>query len=172
MPRILLVEDEPSLAAGVRDDLLMEGYAVDVVTDGERLDARLTGSVRSVILLDVMLPRKGRFYRLPGIARSRCSHPGHHADRARARRPTRSSDSSSAPMTTSPNRSADVSSNPRESRTSSKRDGCKPRSQPVRIRKHSISTSADANQEEGRRIEITAPRTQDASHAARAAGKC
>ena len=32
MTRILLVEDEPSLAAGVRDDLQAEGYTVDHVT--------------------------------------------------------------------------------------------------------------------------------------------
>ena len=35
MTRILLVEDEPSIAAGVRDDLQLEGYAVDLATDGD-----------------------------------------------------------------------------------------------------------------------------------------
>ena len=36
MTRILIVEDEPTIAVALRDDLELEGYAVDVVTDGDR----------------------------------------------------------------------------------------------------------------------------------------
>jgi len=42
MIRILLVEDEPAIATGVRDDLELEGYSVDVVADG------VTASTRGV----------------------------------------------------------------------------------------------------------------------------
>src|SRR5262245_38623089 len=61
MPRILLVEDEPALAAGVRDDLEFEGYTVDVVTNG--IAAESCGRERryDLILLDVMLPGKDGF---------------------------------------------------------------------------------------------------------------
>jgi len=58
MTRILLVEDEPSIAAGVHDDLELEGYSVDVVTDGISAAARGTEGQYDLILLDLMLPKK------------------------------------------------------------------------------------------------------------------
>ena len=61
MVRILLVEDEPSLAAGVRDDLQIEGYLVDVVADGDVASSRGLQGQYDLILLDVMLPRKDGF---------------------------------------------------------------------------------------------------------------
>jgi DNA-binding response OmpR family regulator len=58
MTRILLVEDEPSIATGVRDDLQFEGYTVDLATDGA--DAALRGlqGQYDLILLDLMIPKK------------------------------------------------------------------------------------------------------------------
>jgi len=61
MPRILIVEDEASLATGIRFNLELEGYAVDAVTDGVDALKRLTGRGPGgegfdLILLDVMLP--------------------------------------------------------------------------------------------------------------------
>jgi two-component system, OmpR family, alkaline phosphatase synthesis response regulator PhoP len=54
--RVLVVEDEPHLAAGVVENLRAEGYEVDSVADGRRalewLEARSCG----LVLLDVMLP--------------------------------------------------------------------------------------------------------------------
>lgn len=61
MTRILLVEDEPAIAAGVKDDLQLEGYAVDVATDGEAATVRGLQGQYDLILLDVMLPRKDGF---------------------------------------------------------------------------------------------------------------
>ena len=61
MIRILLVEDEPAIAAGVRDDLQFEGYAVDVVTDGATAVPQGREGDYDLILLDVMLPRKDGF---------------------------------------------------------------------------------------------------------------
>jgi DNA-binding response OmpR family regulator len=56
-PRILLVEDEPSLARGLADTLRANGFTVTVAIDGERgLDAALSGTA-DLILLDVMLPK-------------------------------------------------------------------------------------------------------------------
>ena len=61
MTRILLVEDEPSIAAGVRDDLQVEGYAVDLAIDGEAAAARGLQGQYDLILLDLMLPKKDGF---------------------------------------------------------------------------------------------------------------
>ena len=61
MSRILLVEDEPSIAAGVQDDLRLEGYSVDVVTDGLTAAARGVQGQYDLILLDLMLPKKDGF---------------------------------------------------------------------------------------------------------------
>lgn len=59
--RILLVEDEHSLADLVADRLKKERYVVDVSYDGEEgLYNALTG-IYDLILLDVMLPKKDGF---------------------------------------------------------------------------------------------------------------
>ena len=56
--RILLVEDERSLAELVADRLKKERYTVDVSYDGEDgLFNALTG-IYDLILLDIMLPKK------------------------------------------------------------------------------------------------------------------
>jgi two-component system alkaline phosphatase synthesis response regulator PhoP len=55
--KILVVEDDPSILAGVRDTLEVEGYAVVTARDGEA-GARLALSEDpDLIVLDVMLPR-------------------------------------------------------------------------------------------------------------------
>jgi DNA-binding response OmpR family regulator len=61
MTRILLVEDEPAIAAGIRDDLAFEGYVVDVATDGEEAFARGLHGNYDLIVLDIMLPGRDGF---------------------------------------------------------------------------------------------------------------
>ena len=61
MTRILLVEDEPAIAAGIRDDLEFEGYVVDVATDGEEGLARGLHGNYDLIVLDIMLPGRDGF---------------------------------------------------------------------------------------------------------------
>jgi len=61
MTRILVVEDEPAIAFGLEADLTAEGYAVDVVSDGEAAVRRAREGAFGLILLDVMLPRKDGF---------------------------------------------------------------------------------------------------------------
>jgi len=59
--RVLVIEDEPRLAATLRDLLELNGYTADVRHDGESgLDDALTG-IYDVILLDVMLPKLDGF---------------------------------------------------------------------------------------------------------------
>jgi DNA-binding response OmpR family regulator len=59
--RILLVEDEPSLALALEDDLRSEGYAVDLVGDGAVAAQRAVAEAYDLIVLDVMLPGKDGF---------------------------------------------------------------------------------------------------------------
>jgi DNA-binding response OmpR family regulator len=61
MTRILVVEDEPGIALGLRNDLTLEGYTVEVAEDGETASQRATTTPFDLILLDVMLPRKDGF---------------------------------------------------------------------------------------------------------------
>jgi DNA-binding response OmpR family regulator len=61
MVRVLVVEDEASLALGLEDDLKLEGYEVEVVGDGETASRRAQEGSFDLIILDVMLPRKDGF---------------------------------------------------------------------------------------------------------------
>jgi DNA-binding response OmpR family regulator len=61
MARILLVEDEPSIALALEDDFRREGYDVDLVMDGEEACRRGTSSHYGLIVLDVMLPKRDGF---------------------------------------------------------------------------------------------------------------
>ncbi len=53
---ILVVEDDPNLAAGVVENLRAEGYEVHAVTDGKPALEWLTQHSCRLIVLDVMLP--------------------------------------------------------------------------------------------------------------------
>jgi DNA-binding response OmpR family regulator len=59
MHKILIVEDEPSMVLGLRDNLEYEGYEVIAATDGEAGLQRALKDKPNLILLDVMLPKKG-----------------------------------------------------------------------------------------------------------------
>ena len=63
MSRVLVVEDEEHLALGLRFNLEAEGYAAEVVGDGEAATDRLLTKKESfdVIVLDIMLPGKDGF---------------------------------------------------------------------------------------------------------------
>jgi two-component system response regulator RegX3 len=55
-PRILIVEDEESLADSVRYNLEREGYEVLVAGDGRRAMERFRSEGASLVILDLMLP--------------------------------------------------------------------------------------------------------------------
>jgi len=61
MARILIVEDEKVIAAGLQDELQAEGYEVEVAGDGLAAEQRARDGGFDLILLDVMLPRKDGF---------------------------------------------------------------------------------------------------------------
>jgi len=61
MTRILVVEDEPSIALGLEIDLRTEGYHPELVGDGIEAARRARQEHFDLILLDVMLPGKDGF---------------------------------------------------------------------------------------------------------------
>jgi len=60
MNRILVVEDEPTIAIALQDDLEEEGYGVEAVSDGVTALEKTRGGF-DLVLLDVMLPGKDGF---------------------------------------------------------------------------------------------------------------
>jgi DNA-binding response OmpR family regulator len=77
VPRILVVEDEEHLAAGIRFNLELDGYEVETIADGLRALERLTpppddpaweaGPAVDLVLLDVMLPGLDGFQIVKGM---------------------------------------------------------------------------------------------------------
>lgn len=56
--RVLVIEDDPSIAIGLRINLESEGYLVDVAEDGDAGLALARSSNPDLIVLDVMLPKR------------------------------------------------------------------------------------------------------------------
>jgi len=61
MKRILIVEDETSIALALEDDLRHEGYETEVASDGEMAAHRAVSEDFDLILLDVMIPKQDGF---------------------------------------------------------------------------------------------------------------
>lgn len=65
--RLLLVEDDPMIGAGVQSGLRQEGYSVDWVRDGAAAELAIANGVHELILLDLGLPRKTGLELLVGL---------------------------------------------------------------------------------------------------------
>jgi len=61
MKRILIVEDEPNMRLGLKDNLEFEGYEVSIATDGQKGLDQILGTNFDLVLLDVMLPEMSGF---------------------------------------------------------------------------------------------------------------
>ena len=59
--RILVIEDEPQMLLGLRDNLELEGYEVVTASDGEDGLAKAISTAPDLVILDVTLPRKNGF---------------------------------------------------------------------------------------------------------------
>ncbi len=57
MPRILIIEDEPNMVAGLRDNFEFEGYQVITAPDGVAGLERALNEAPDLVILDVMMPR-------------------------------------------------------------------------------------------------------------------
>jgi len=56
--RILVAEDEPTVAEGLMRSLRHAGYAVDCAKDGDEADAALEANEFDLLILDIGLPKK------------------------------------------------------------------------------------------------------------------
>ena len=57
MSKILIVEDEPDMVLGLKDNFEFEGYEVTTATDGQSGLERARSLKPDLIVLDVMLPK-------------------------------------------------------------------------------------------------------------------
>jgi len=57
LAKILIVEDEPNMVAGLRDNFEYEGYTVSTASDGKEGLERALADSPDLVLLDVMMPR-------------------------------------------------------------------------------------------------------------------
>ncbi len=61
MNKILIVEDEPDMRTGLKDNLEFEGYEVNFAEDGESGLKNILEGDYNLVLLDVMLPKMSGF---------------------------------------------------------------------------------------------------------------
>lgn len=59
--KILIVEDEPNMRLGLKDNLEFEGYEVDIAEEGNLGLSKILGNPYDLVLLDVMLPNLSGF---------------------------------------------------------------------------------------------------------------
>src|SRR5947207_15259045 len=67
--RLLLVEDDVMIGAGIRMGLRQEDFVVDWVQDGRAAELALAAEAYAAVLLDLGLPRKDGFAVLEGLRR-------------------------------------------------------------------------------------------------------
>ena len=73
--KVLIIEDEYSLADAIAETLKKENYQVQIMTDGEKgEDEALTG-IYDLILLDVMLPHRNGFEILKSMKQEKIETP-------------------------------------------------------------------------------------------------
>lgn len=73
--KILLVEDEYSLADAIKEALQKENFTVDIKTDGEAGENEALTGIYDLILLDVMLPKKDGFEILESLRKEKIETP-------------------------------------------------------------------------------------------------
>lgn len=61
MASILIIEDEPAMQLGLKDNLELESYQVELASDGEEGLNKIKNNLYDLILLDVMLPKLSGF---------------------------------------------------------------------------------------------------------------
>lgn len=61
LKRILVVDDEADFASIVQDNLISEGFAVEIAYDGDEALEKVKANPPDAIILDVMMPRKNGY---------------------------------------------------------------------------------------------------------------
>ncbi len=73
--RILIIEDEPDVAAFVKKALIKENYAIDIANDGAKGEFLALTESYDLIILDVMLPQKDGFAVLKSLRSQKSATP-------------------------------------------------------------------------------------------------
>lgn len=73
--KILIIEDEYSLADAIAETLKNENFTVDIVTDGEKGENEALTNIYDLILLDIMLPNKDGFQILDNLRKEKIDTP-------------------------------------------------------------------------------------------------
>lgn len=73
--KILIIEDEYSLADAISETLKKENFTVEIVTDGEKGEEEAFSNIYDLIILDVMLPNKNGFEILKELRREKIETP-------------------------------------------------------------------------------------------------
>ncbi len=81
--RILIVEDEPAMVAGLRDNFEYEGYDVISAADGVEGLERALADDPDLVVLDVMMPRMSGLDVCKQLKTRKPVAADHHAHRAR-----------------------------------------------------------------------------------------
>ena len=74
-PSILLVEDEPGIVDFLSRGLRAEGFTVETATDGEEGERRALRESFDMVVLDLMLPRRGGMEVLASLRRTKPELP-------------------------------------------------------------------------------------------------
>ena len=70
MNNILIVEDEDFLIMALKDNLVAEGYTVDIARNGDEALKKIQKKKPSLVLLDILMPQKDGFYVLEEIKKN------------------------------------------------------------------------------------------------------
>ena len=73
--KILIIEDEYSLADAISETLKKEKFTVTIITDGEKGEEEALTNIYDLILLDIMLPNKDGFKILNNLRRKKVDTP-------------------------------------------------------------------------------------------------
>jgi two-component system copper resistance phosphate regulon response regulator CusR len=73
--RILIIEDEPDVAAFVKKVLIEENHAVDIAHDGTKGEYLALTESYDLIILDIMLPKKDGFTVLKSLRAEKIQYP-------------------------------------------------------------------------------------------------
>jgi two-component system response regulator ArlR len=73
--KILIIEDEYSLADAIAETLKKENFTVNIVIDGEEGENEALTNIYDLILLDIMLPNKNGFRILDNLRKEKIGTP-------------------------------------------------------------------------------------------------
>lgn len=75
MTKILIVEDEPNMRLGLKDNLEFEGYEVEIAENGEEGLSKILDNQYDLVIMDVMMPKMSGFDVCKNVRKAGLSTP-------------------------------------------------------------------------------------------------